>query len=300
MSWFFFALLASLFWAMVNLGDKYAVVNRFKSPYVFLSFTVYPGVLFLFFLYFVNWNQVNFFNLMLVALGAAFYFYGSLIYIKAVQIEEITRINILMSLIPFFSLFLSFLFIGEKLTGNQLFGFLILIFGGILSSLHYKLFRGKVFALKPVLLMLLASFFYGAYGVVFRFASFSLSFWDVFIIQAIFMVLFSLSLFFSKKYRKSFKYDARNFNFILVLIILFIVLFDFLGMLFNLKALSLQTASLVNATVGFQAIFVFLFSILISFKNKEILKESWDNKNTIFKISALVVMVIGVLVLNLG
>ncbi|MFH1187591.1 MAG: hypothetical protein V1688_01880, partial [bacterium] len=69
---------------------------------------------------------------------------------------------------------------------------------------------------------------------------------------------------------------------------------------FSTWALSLGIAALVFAMEGFQVIFVFSITALISFFNPKILKEDLSFKNTLLKLIALVCMVAGIAILAFG
>ena len=75
---------------------------------------------------------------------------------------------------------------------------------------------------------------------------------------------------------------------------------DNAGTLFNTWALSLGPVALINAIGGIQSIFVFIIAILISIFAPKIIKEELDMKNVVLKIAALVLIVVGLLLLNLG
>ena len=71
-----------------------------------------------------------------------------------------------------------------------------------------------------------------------------------------------------------------------------------LGMLFNIKAISLGPVALVNSLEGSQMIMVFLITILLTIFAPKIIKEEIDRKNILLKLSAIAIMVVGVVILS--
>ena len=83
-------------------------------------------------------------------------------------------------------------------------------------------------------------------------------------------------------------------------IVLIIAVLDSLGILFNFKALSLGPVALVFAMESFQAIFVFIIVMLLTWLAPKIIKEKFDFKNGLLKAVALILMVVGIVILNLN
>jgi len=69
------------------------------------------------------------------------------------------------------------------------------------------------------------------------------------------------------------------------------------GVLFNQWALSRGPVALVNATEGFQTIFVFVAAVLLTRFRPDILKEEIDRKNVLLKIGGAVFLVVSILLL---
>ncbi|MBT3538918.1 DMT family transporter [Candidatus Parcubacteria bacterium] len=298
MTWIFLAILAHFFWALVNIGDKYAISNKIKNPYVYLVWLTWMGIITVFLIPFVNFSIPPTNIMLLLILSAGVYFYGGLPYVKAVQIEEITRVNIWWNLIPFFSLFIGWIFIGEKLILSELAALFILVLGAVVASFHFKR-RAIVFS-KALWLMVIACFSYAIYAVIFRYITQVIPFVEAFIWFSLFMIIFSFSMFISKRFRKDFIREYKHLDFKLGGVVAGVSILDNVGIFFNIWALSLGPAALVFAFEGTQVLFVFIMATLLSIFFPKIIKEELDKRNVILKIVALVIMVVGILILNLG
>jgi drug/metabolite transporter (DMT)-like permease len=296
MLWIFLAISAHFFWALMNVGDKYIIENKIKNPYVYLVWVWLLSIVVVAIVPFIDFYMPEMKLMIWLTIAGALWFLGGLLYIKAVQIEEITRINIWWNLIPLFTLFIGWIAINQRLNYIQIFAFIILIIGAIIGSVRSQ--GKKIVISKAILLMLVACLFFALYAVIFSHITTSTSFIVAFVWISILLSLFSLSLFVSSKFRKDFVQELKQLDGKLGAMVISISLLDHLGIFFNAWALSLGIAALVFAMEGFQVIFVFALTVLISFIYKSnVLKEELDRKNVMLKLVAIVFMIIGVAVL---
>lgn len=295
--WIPIAIFSHLFWAVVNVGDKYIVSNRIKNPYVYLVWIMLFGIIAILLIPFLDFSipDKNIFFLLIAS--SAFYFFGGFPYLKAMQQEDVTRINILWSLIPIFSLIIGWFAIDEKIYGQQFLAFAILILGALIASLHVK--NGAFRFSKALIFMIIACAAYASHGVILRYVTQDYSFLSAFVWTRIFMFGFALLLLAFGSFRKIFKAEFKRMNRGLVATVFSISLADHLGILLNIWALSLGPVALVFAMEGFQAVFVFLMAFGLSAFSKIDLKEEINKKNVILKLAALVLMISGIVLLNL-
>ncbi len=297
MSWIFIAILAHFFWAWVNVGDKYVVENKVKNPYVYMTWLAFLGVIAIFLIPFINLAIPSWSIFLWLVLLALINFYSALPYIKAVTMEEISRINIWWQLIPVFSLFIGWFAIGDRLNLNQIIALGILISGGALASLHFK---GKGIAFSKALpYMIVATLGYAVYGVLFRYITKFMPFSSAFVWFSLLGVLAPLPMFISKKFAGEFKNEIKNLKKGTAGTICGIAIFDNLGILLNVWALSLGATALVFAMEGWQILFVFIIASAISVFYPKLLKEEMDARNLVLKLAALALMIIGVVMVNL-
>lgn len=302
MSWIIYSILARLTWSFTNVSEKYFVDKRFKNPYFYLVSSFSLGFLFLpVFIYFLHEQVFTFKVLLILFLASGCFFSGSFFYIKALQKEEVSRINLMWSLVPLFSLVLAWVFIGEKLNNQQLLSLCLLVLSTILASIHSRSLRKLKFS-SAFGLMLIACLLFSSHNVIFRFLTInnSISFFSGFVAVSFFMSLLSFGVFLVKPFRRSTAYDFRNFIKTNLWLLVFIVtILSKLGSFLASWAISLGPVSLVDAMEGFQMIVVFLITILLSIFAPKIIKEELDKKNLILKSLALIIMISGIVVLNL-
>ena len=233
-----------------------------------------------------------------VILGSALHLYSVLPYFRALQIEEVTRINICWQMIPIFSFVIAWFVLDEKFNPNQIIALAILITGGIAATLHFK--KGEVKFSRAFWLMVIACAGYAIYAVIFRYITQLIPFVSAFIWMNVLMGAFALTLFISKKFRDDFKNETKKLgDRKLLSTILGISILDNSGTLLNIWALSPGPVALVFAMEGWQILFVFAMAIAISAFKPHILKEELDAKNLILKFTALILMVIGIIMINL-
>lgn len=298
MLWVFLAISAHFVWAWVNIGDKYLVSHRIKNPYVYIVLLSLIGIISAILIPFIDFQIPNFRTFILLCLAAGANFYGGFPYIKAMQWEEPTRINVWWNLIPLISLMLGWFLFDEQLNNIQLFSFFILLVGAFIGSFHA---RGKSFRFsKAFLYMLVACFSFSLYAIMFHEATSGVSIMSGFIWVHMLMAAFSFTIFISSTFRKHFVEELKGFSGQTVGFVIGISFIDKLGNLFNQWALTFSSAALVFAFEGSQVIFVFLIATVLSLFFPRIVKEEIDRRNIMLKIVAVACMVVGVVVLSLG
>ena len=119
MTWILVAISAHLFWAVVNIGDKYVVEKRIKNPYTYMIWLAWLGLATVILIPFINFVVPDGRIFWWLALGSALHFYCALPYARALQIEEISRINVWWLMIPVFSFFIGWAALGENLAGSR-------------------------------------------------------------------------------------------------------------------------------------------------------------------------------------
>lgn len=295
--WIPIAIFSHLFWAVVNIGDKYVVSNRIKNPYVYLVWLMLFGIIAILMIPFIDFALPEKVTFLWILLASAFYFFGGFPYLKAMQQEDVTRVNIWWSFVPIFSLVIGWFAIDEQIYGQQLIAFIVLIAGALLASIHVK--KGAIRFSKALVLMIIACIAYASYGVILRYITQDYSFLNAFVWTHIFMFGFAVLSLAVGPFRKAFKREFDKVDFRLGTLIFSISVADHLGILLNIWALSLGPVALVFAMEGFQAVFVFLMAFGLSAFSKIDLKEEINKKNVILKLAALVLMISGIVLLNL-
>ena len=298
MFWIFPALASHFFWALVNIGDKYIVGNRVKNPYVYLMWLNMIGIVTLLLIPFVDFYVPEPRFLLWIALAGALWFFGGLPYIRAVQIEEVTRINIWWNLIPVFALLIEFFVVGKRFAAFELLAFAILVSGAFLASLHAG--KRTIVLSKAFPLMIVSTAAFAAYAVIFSDVLQSAPFVVAFIWVHSMAFVSSFSLLAFRSVRRDFLTELRALTAGMRVAVFVQALLDSTGVFFSQWALSLASAALVFSLEGSQVIFVFTMASLISVFAPKFLKEELDFRNVMLKFAAIALMVIGVGLLALG
>lgn len=294
------AISSHLFWGLTNVFEKIIIDKKIKNPLVYIAYAFLFSWLGVFLIPFVDFQIYSFVMMTLIAIASLSFFVGSIFYIKALKLEEVSRINLLWNLIPIFTFTGAWIFIGEKLFINQILAFIFLVLGGFVGSLHAKSFSKFKFS-KAFVVMLVACVFFAIYGLITRYLT--LQGCDFFVISIwgpCFLTLWAVIWLLNKNFRKEFLKEkkllfSKNF----FLFVLFLAFLSKFGMILNTWAISLGPISLVNAMEGFQALFVFIIATLLTLFLPKIMKEELDKKNLFLKFAALVLMIGGLVVLSL-
>jgi len=297
MIWVIAALISYFFWSLVNVGEKYLVAKKINNPYVYLVLLTWVGLFSLLLIPFVDFYVPESKYLFWLILAGCFYFFGGLPYVRALKLEDITRINIWWNLIPFFSFIIAWISINEHLSQKQFVAFIILFAGSVLASIKIK--NRNILFSKVIGLMIVATLFYSGYAVILRYLGQFLPFMLIFIWVSIIMIICTLFLFLSKSFRQDFRSDLRQMKGGVANGVISVALLDKIGSLFNIWALSLGPVSLIFALEGSQTLFVFLLVAFLSYFFPKILKEDIDKYNLLIKFGALILIIIGVIMVNL-
>ena len=299
MLWVLLGISSHFIWAIGNIADKFIVSKKIKNPYVYLiSMSIIGGAAALFVIPFIDFYVPNKNLLYLIFAGSAIYFFGGFPYIRAMQLEEPSRINIWWNLIPIFSFLIGWLFLGDIFSGEQIIAFVFLVLGTFIASFHAT--KKKLVFSKAVFHMMIACFAYSLYGLIFYHLAKSLPFTLLFVWFNLLSATLAVAILFVKKMRLDFTNQILGGGKNLLILIIVLSLLDSVAIFFNQWALSFKHTALVFALEGFQVIFVFILAILLSIYAPKIIKEEIDKKNLILKFLALASMLVGILILYLS
>lgn len=282
--------------AGVYVADKFLLSKKFHSS---IAYTFYVGI----------WSI---FNIVLLALApwvpglrelcidllAGMLFLATLIFwYKALHQSEATRVvPIVGALVPIFSFFLSYIFLGEALTERQLLAFFILINGGILISVKYTRFYafwevtekfknvfgsilGGVHAkYRPTRRLLLNSvtsaFFFALYFVLMKHIYMEQPFIGGFVWSRMGTFLGIILMLFVPVWRRKItdhrKGSETSQGLLFFLPVRLLAAFAFIMLNWSI---SIGNVALINSLQGAQYAFLFLMVLFLSSKFPKILKE---------------------------
>ena len=293
MDWLVFSLIARAFWAGDNIADKLLIERYIKNPYVLtLLGGIAPFIISIFIFLFYKLEWIGLIPTVAVLIAGIIQIIAVFAFYKSLAKEEVSRVIPLFQLTPVFVLILSVIFLKENLTINQYIGFILILLGGFFISL--KRIKG-VFKLREALWwMILSSGIYAIQAIMIKSLYINYSYLDLTFYHGvgIFIPTFAL-LTFSSKSRNSFTHEFSNLNIKGWLIVGLAAIFIAGAYLSGLWAFRTGSASLISVLRGFQSIFVFIFSLVLSIWLPKILKEDLASGVLLTKIIAISLMVVG-------
>lgn len=291
-------LIAQGIWAVCSLIDKIVISKgHIRSPFVYIVLNGVMNVFLIFLLPFVKFEPLKFTDFLIALFAGAAYSTAVTLYYKAVQYDEISRIKVLAQLTPIFVFMLSFLFLGEILTTGHFIGFLLLLGAGIMIS--YKNGK-KSFMLSKAFYYMLTAAFVDAFGIIAEKHILNVtSFWSAFLWLRLASFV-SLSVLLVPSIRNDFVQTFKGMKTRIRQLLGFKMIIDFSAFIFAVYALFKGPASLVTV-LGSSAgpLFMFLIALLISIYLPKIVKEGIDRKTISIKISAIILIIAGIVFVNL-
>ena len=293
-TWVYFVLLSQFIWAFCSLIDKFVLSNKYiENPAVYIVLNGLTSLFIIFLIPFFGFEPLKFGDFLIAFIAGVSYSAAVVIYYKAVQDEEISRITILYQMGPIFVLILSYILLGEKLNRNHFIGFLLLIFAGIFIS--YKSVNGKIKLSKAFWLMSL-SLFLGSAGVVAVKQVYSTTgFWNAFLWLKL-TTLSALGVLIAPSVRKDFSNTFKKMKPKIKGLMVFKMIIDFIAFVFSGYAIKNAPISLVTAlSSAALPLFVFFLVLISSVYFPMLIKEDMEKKTVIIKLLSIVVIIIGLL-----
>jgi drug/metabolite transporter (DMT)-like permease len=318
--WLSIALFAYFINAGVYVADKFLLSKKIHSSIAYAFYVGLWSFLNIFLLIFDPWVP----NLreLFLDLSAGILFLGTLIFwYKALHQSEATRVvPIVGALLPIFSFFLGFVFLGEELTERQLLAFAILVVGGVLISVkHTKFYEFKevadrfrtVFgntlggihaAYRPtqrlIVNSVVAAFFFAAFYVLIKYIYSTQPFIGGFVWSRLGSFVGVSLILLVPAWRKlihEHSHEAsRPQNWFLFFSTRALGAAAFI--LLN-RAISLGNVAIINSLQGAQYIFLFLIVLFLSSRYPKILKEELGGGVMFQKIIGAILVGIGLYML---
>lgn len=168
MNWLFFALLAPAVYAIVVFVDKYILEKEVTD---YLGMPIYSAVIAAVFGILI-WIGTGFPSLglrdsILIILTGILTVFGLATYFKALSMDEASKITILFQMTPVLTLIMAYFLIGDKISLQQFFGFMLILASTIGISLNQSL--KKLHLSNIFFLILLTDFMWASAFVIFKF-----------------------------------------------------------------------------------------------------------------------------------
>src|SRR3989344_8134059 len=288
MSWILFSVLAALIWAIKGILDKFMLANYIKKPIVPVLILGVFDLAAIALIFLINgFDPLSLQNLALALVGGLASLMIIILYFKAVQIEEISRVIALIFLTPLFVTVLAAVFLGEVFTWDKYAGILLLIAGAVLVS--YKL--GKITFGKAFWYLLLASLFFGIYAIITKYLLGFADFWSVFSYTRLSMIICMLPIFFFRY--KDLLETLRERGKMAVFSASSSEALNLIALLLFTAAASAGFITLVEALTAVEPFFVLLFTVILSMFYPRILKEETGKKIVAIKLLAIILIFSG-------
>src|SRR5262245_864586 len=302
MTWLAFALCGPILWAISIHLDKYLVERYFKDAdvIVLLVFTALMGVAVM---PVIAWFEPGVFqrdglSMALMSLSGLLYMTGITFYLKALQGHDASVVSPFFQSSPLFGYVLAYLVLGETLTGTQLVGGLLIVFGVLSVSIVGRKSREGVPREKVrwqlAALMLTCGFIMSLSTLIFKAFAVKDEFWAttfwMFAGEAVFGVVF-ISI---ASYRNEFLHLLRSNGKALIALNASNELINLGGGLANRYALIFAPLSIVQAVGSTTTLFVFAIGVLLTLCFPRVAHENLSARELISKGLAAVLVCIGI------
>lgn len=161
MNWFvLFAFLSPLFYALMNVIDKYIVVHKVRNtlsyaPVVGLATIIYAGTL----AFFLDWNQINFSGIMFPLITGALLTIQTYLYLFMLRKQDASSLIGFLYTYPIIVALLSFAFLHEQLSFVGYLGIVLVVLGAVLLSARVRKLKLKVVIWMMLSMIILTGFY---------------------------------------------------------------------------------------------------------------------------------------------
>ncbi|OQY55915.1 MAG: hypothetical protein DRR08_16340 [Candidatus Parabeggiatoa sp. nov. 2] len=291
MNWLFFVVIGHFFLATNAVISKVLITKYVNNIFVYAIFAGMVSSLPVLVVPFKPIALPDFSLLIISLITGMLNVYALIPSLKALSIEEVSRVMPILRFTPLFVLILSILFLGEQLTDYELMAFFLLFIGGLLISIHKTKDSFKIS--KAFYLMLLTCLLFAIYSILTKFVYNQLPFYDGFILIRIGSVLAVLVLLSVSSYRSQFVRTFYEMPTQIKGVAFLYGIFNVFGQVFFNLALFMAPVSLVSASSGINSVLVLLIALLLSHKYPHILKEDFSKTVLLQKSVAIFLIIIG-------
>ncbi|MDM7913213.1 MAG: EamA family transporter [Methanotrichaceae archaeon] len=292
MDWFFFALASTASFAAAVLVDKFLLVSYIRNSTAYLiALIIFQQVFVVIISAFVGTGFIYPASIYAMLAGTAqAVMYVS--YLRALQVEEASRVTSLIFVYPLFVFLGSALLLGEVLSLRHYLGGVLLVASALLVS--YRPSQGRSMAFSPALRHL---FFFWIFAALFVIEiKYLLSFineWHIFIWSSIGTLVAVLPFLADNKIRAE-TLGFFRMNSLLLRAILLEEIFDFLGRLLSIFAFALGPVALVSAVGALQPSITLIYILALSLFLPGLIEEEIDRRTLALKFIAGFLVVIGI------
>ncbi len=300
--WILLPLISALLMASVNVVDKFFVLEG-EDNLDFKSFCLYSGgmqiiiFLLLFILSPLTLNKLISFDSAIIILSGIFFGLSLIFLVKAMDIEEISRVEpiylIHTILVPFIGLF----YLNENLSFDKYIGIILIFFSSIFASIRWDK-NIKAIDKTAISSLIIGGIFFAIASIIIKESIDKNLFTDPQILS-----LRSLGLFFAAGIPFMNKKNFRNLSTFFVhkkrgtALFIFETIFPLLSMYLIVVSLNYIEVSIVNSFNGARPIFTVLFSIFLAYILQRNTQEKVDPINIFIKFISGILALLGIILL---
>ncbi len=283
-----FATLAPLSWALMNVLDKYIVSKRVRNPLSYAPISAFAassfGVVLAFFL---DWRGIGLADLFFPALAGILIGLQYYVYYFVLKEEDVSHVIGLLYLYPVFIALLSYIFLGELLSGTGYIGAALCVIGAVLLSLKLNKHATKHHILRIAELIV----FVTLYEFFIKIATFTVPVAHGIAINNIVIGLVVFPLLLHKKTRQGFRRELRNVSWAYLAESTL-----FLAVVFTYLAMARLPVTVVSSIGAIQPLAVLGIERLFALRTTGLVKE----RSLASKIIPICLIVVGVALLYLS
>lgn len=305
--WLTAAIFSYLILAVVFLVDKYLLTGKIQNPKVYAFYVGTLGILVLLFIPFADFSVPTLSQIFISFLAGALWIFGLIWFYRALKLFEASRIvPAIGGLTPLFSVALVYIFSkGKEVLGSSDFlALLFLVLGTVLIT-----YENSKISLKSLSISGVAAFLFSLSFVLTKYVYLSQSFLNGYIWIRIGGFIAALCLLFLSKdvkgeiFRNKINYSSFISRFSLSKTAIVFILNQIAGVVANILQniafflAPLVYVALINALQGVQYAFLLVFTLIISLKFPNIMREKISRKIISQKLLAIFFIGVGLIFL---
>lgn len=291
MNWLAYALIGTASLATTAILDKFILSRYTRDATAYLVSLVIVQQLFAFLVLIFRGFEFVYPASLIAFLSGSFQIVLWVSYLKALQVEEVSRVTPLVFIYPLFVFAISALFLGEVLTPARYIGGALLVLSAVLISYKPQKAKTPLFISPAVKYLFFFWVFVALYATTAKYLLSFMDEWHLYFWSSIGNLIFGIPLLTKHGIRNETRELLQRSK--VLGAILLEELFDFTGRIGLIFALSLGSVSLVTSVNALQPLIVLIYVMVLSLFMPGMLKEETGKETLVFKFAAVILVAIG-------
>lgn len=293
MNWFIFSLIGAASLAVTGVLDKFILEKYVHNSHAYLVALIILQQVFAFGIFMIMGAGYvypqSLYGLMVGIIQIAYW----AAYLKALKVEEASRIAALVYVYPIFVFPMAYFFLGEALSIGDIFGGLLLVLSGILISYRPGTNIRSLIRSPAIKFMFLFWIFYATYSVCTSYLTGFMDEWHL-------MMWLSIGNLIAVQYfvlKKDIRSEIRGYlqsGKTFVPAIISEEIFSLSGRGALIFAYSLGSVALVSSVAALQPFFTLVYILILGVFWPGLLEEEKDRRTLVLKVSAIFLIVVGI------